>query len=183
MNGENEPQIHEVPQGELNGIDRDRRFKRLLEDPVSVVDRWKRLSDLMDQTDDKNPNHKSLETVCLVLGRELVELTQTHPRHAAELIAEILRREDQDFSLFAHTEPAILYLAGQDELLAQQLWEMFTELYPEGLDESTQHIHEELRTMTGSDVRKRAPVIVAPHADRVAMAMFYMNHVSQHDTL
>lgn len=47
MNGENQLPTYEAPQGELNDIDRDQRFKRLLEDPVSVVDRWKGLSELL----------------------------------------------------------------------------------------------------------------------------------------
>ncbi|HEX3779766.1 MAG TPA: hypothetical protein VHX38_08850 [Pseudonocardiaceae bacterium] len=174
-------------------------------DPAAVVDMWKKYSGhvgahapyafLDDDATIARSNEldkeagidiSDAEDVGEILGQEFPEFAKAHPRRAAELVAEILRREDPegDFILYTNAPTAILYIASRDHELGVQMWAMFRELASgENASEAAIHMHEEIeprdRDGEGAIARRHAERLQG--ADRVAMILFYLEHVKQYE--
>ncbi|MEC3979644.1 hypothetical protein [Amycolatopsis sp. H20-H5] len=170
------------------------RFGYLLNtDPAAIVDMWKMYNDRIDAEPDNDEEIESTidfhdaEDVGAILAEEFPKLAKAHPRRAAELVAEILRREDPSdgsFPLWTNAPLAILYIASRDRELASKVWEMFREL---GGDYATRegalYMREEIDPRTKYDKRTLADQHAErmQGADRVAMILFYLEHVKAYD--
>lgn len=148
-------------------------------EPREAIDLWKSYSDLVaPEIQGSSPGRfADAEMVCGIFRLELQELALHEPETSAELIAEILRRRDGQFALYAGVASAILHVAAQHNDVALQLWEMLSELCPEEIDEAALEAFEYLQklsqssSMEGTETRGGS-------VDRIAMALFYVNHVS-----
>lgn len=189
---EQHPSDNEADTGGIEIARKSERFKYFFsEEATTLVDQWKEHSSHAepDHSEDAElPYNEESAIFCKLLHGELLELTQAHPRRAAELFAEIYRRQDQILLYKTGTDEAVLYLAGQDPALAAQVWGLFTALFPEEVDESANRILQELDVLSEAEYRHERdststrPSLNAPTASRMAMVMFYIEHVSQQAT-
>ncbi|MFC7024598.1 hypothetical protein ACFQHV_15760 [Promicromonospora thailandica] len=188
------------PEFESRGETTDsRRFGYFLKtNPVAVVDTWEmysnRLSAYADWTsvnsdaeDTRNIDEfHEAEDVGTVFSRELPEFAKAYPRQAAELVAEILHRDDHagSFHLWTGSARAILYIAASDRELGIQLWDMFRELSEPNVNEAAIDMqdavdpripHELSRELR--DIEQLRRKIEHQDVDRVAMMLFYVEHV------
>jgi hypothetical protein len=171
----------------------------LTTDPAAIVDMWKKYSDHIDahapyafsDADDAQARRNELdkeagielsdaESVGAILGQEFPKLANAFPRRAAELVAEILRREDNsdgNFCVWTNAPLAILYIASRDRELAGQMWEMFRELGGEyATSEAAAYVRDEIDPEAdrgeGSLAKEHAERLQG--ADRVAMVLFLL---------
>jgi hypothetical protein len=169
-----------------------RRFGYFLNNaPAAVIDTLETYNDRVSADYDTGDSQgrdtfEEAEDVCTVFSEELQEFAKAHPRQAAELVAEILRRDDHrgSFHLPTGSAEAILYIAAADQELGIQLWDMFRELSELNVDEAAVRMrdtvdpripHELSQELRGIEELRRK--IEYQDVDRVAMMLFYVEHV------